>query len=856
MAHFLVCLCAALALQPLAKAQNSGDASVPRAASAGMQIPGNSAPAAITPGAKSTEAAAHFGKFQLHWGRIDAAQALCLKSLEADPANQTAIDCLNLAASMAIDDKLNTADNLLNNGKRPQAADLASSLIHSQATPAQQSRARKILHKARPSPLENAWAAIPEWIRQILIATLFILLVVTLTQFARWCWTSIRASKKFRRKTIWNLLPLRGPPDTSEAQTATDGLLDAIARLGDELDRMPWQPHLLLLRPTPPANYEPAVISEFLGNASQPRIVMTPEMPELKIEWNFHEVRLDEAVQNLQLKAASGIDLGSLLRFLMAMGKWISAGTPTISGTVEKSMADVSNPMADRTTGPDVGANETPGAGTPSGNIFIHLAARGVGVRTVSITTSSEVQPGIDCVQLAAERAAFKFLIRMMYSQMTNDEVNGLAALRQGVSIFSEFAGTIPDAGGGATTRASSLKCAARNLAFFRSSIPIDCEGIERLKKHKKTARNLGTGDAGTKESLQRQDDNSSQVASIKISDEIRQTVLLAEGMANALTNDLTAQNTAIDCFRQLQEWPGSPQTLGLRQQAAYNEAIVRRELGFYGQCVLMMTEVLGERVPGTEEKPPPPVPQPAPQNCLPDAIRYAARLARLAAFAQYTREDWSTLPDVRAQFLIDGAVSLVKDLESLRADSKFPVHDLRMAQYMHTRAMRAYGHVELRHVIKGPADRFYDPDTNRPTRLLTDALDEKIPADQQAILALEQSVKWMRQCEEFSPSCELYCDISESYLLLKCFSSAQAYGRHATLETSPSVHSAAETPARVGYDPVFERAFYLAAESYFLSGDQDLARSYAARCPFEARLDEFKALRAELGVVATPTSA
>ena len=67
-----------------------------------------------------------------------------------------------------------------------------------------------------------------------------------------------------------------------------------------------------------------------LGDVSQGRVVMAPNMPELKVECQFHEVRLDEAVQNLQLKAAAGIDVGSLLRFLMATGKWITAGTPTI----------------------------------------------------------------------------------------------------------------------------------------------------------------------------------------------------------------------------------------------------------------------------------------------------------------------------------------------------------------------------------------------------------------------------------------------------------------------------------------------------------------------------------------------
>ena len=69
---------------------------------------------------------------------------------------------------------------------------------------------------------------------------------------------------------------------------------------------------------------------------SQEKVVMVPNMPELKAECQFHEVRLDDAVQNLQLKAGANIDVGSLVRFLMAIGKWITAGAPTLSGSVER----------------------------------------------------------------------------------------------------------------------------------------------------------------------------------------------------------------------------------------------------------------------------------------------------------------------------------------------------------------------------------------------------------------------------------------------------------------------------------------------------------------------------------------
>ena len=372
--------------------------------------------------------------------------------------------------------------------------------------------------------------------------------------------------------------------------------------------------------PTPPADYEPAIICDFLSIDSQAPIVLVPDIPTLQTEWNFHEVRLDDAIQNLQLKAAGGVDLGAFLRFLMALGKWISASKPTISGTVEISSVAVNTlPGTDRN--PGGGSSPAPA----SGSVAIHLAARGIQVPTISITTSSDFQPGIDCVHLAAERAAFKFLIRMQFPQMTNDEVNGHAALRQGASLFTEFAGTVPDGGPAAATRTSSLKSAARNFAFFRSSIPLQSATPELPKpvtqlgdppkqsnppavneinadeKASEDARGVSSVPA-TKAAKQK---TPAPAATIPIPDEVRQGALLAEGVALALIGDPATRNAAISSFRQLQEWPGSTETEPLRQQAAYNEAVVCRSLGFYGQCVLMLTELLGDDIPGTDGKKP-----------------------------------------------------------------------------------------------------------------------------------------------------------------------------------------------------------------------------------------------------------
>jgi len=261
-----------------------------------------------------------------------------------------------------------------------------------------------------------------------------------------------------------------------------------------------------------------------------------------------------------------------------------------------------------------------------------------------------------------------------------------------------------------------------------------------------------------------------------------------------------------------------------------------------------MLTELLGDEIPGADGNPADYKPgNSGPKNPLADAIRYPARVARLAAFAQYTREDWTTLPTGRAELLIEDARSLIPDLQGVCARMDISLHDCRLAKYMRGEAMRAAGRVELRNAIRGPAGRFYNSETNRPTGLRQDSLNENNSADKAVIDNLKRSIKWMQECEEFSPSCGLFCDIAESYLLLKKFPGAQAYGRHATLQASPSTNSPSQVCDTVGKDPAYERAFYLAAESYALAGDQVLARKYAARFPGTVTLDEFKALSIEL---------
>ncbi|MCU1284073.1 MAG: hypothetical protein JWO13_423 [Acidobacteriales bacterium] len=713
------------------------------------------------------------GHNELHQGRLSEAQMNCDSALMLDPANETAKDCLDLLTGMLIDQELNQADARLLSNDRSGAIALASKWINAGARPEQQARAWRILNSARSrKPKDIFETMVPDWLRQVLfIGGLAMLLFI-----ARKLWREWQRGKwygKLAKKTRWSMIPLKEISPTSDVQTGmpTDAVLDALARIGPELQRELWKPKLLLLRPTPPANYEPAVISGFLSN-TLPTIALVPAAGDLHLEWELHDVELDKAVQSLQLRTATGIDIGSVARFIRSVLQWFNTGAPTISGIAQ----------------------------TGDKGVSIHLAAHGGRTNSVAITASTDFAPGIDPTQLSAERAAFKFLFRMRYPEMTNDEIDGFSALRQGVAEFTEYAGTVPGIGEDARRRKSSLAKAALNLSFFRASIPLHTNIC------------------------------SPERPSLNITDDVRQSVLLAEGVAHSLICEEQDRVFAIDCFRQLQDWPGCSQTEPLRLQAAYNEAIVWRQLHYPGHCVLQLTELLGERTADTISSTRANAAVPAsPPRELPDAIRFPARLARLAAFAEYDRDIWNLLPKSRLELLINDAENLVKDLNDV-CESSTSAHDHRLARYMYIETLRSISHIELLRVITGVArDLYHD---HRPVGLLNATLIEE------GATLLERAIKsWMLTCEQLAPSCGLYCDLAEAYLLLSDFGTAQGYARHATLEATQKE------------DPENERAYYIATESFFLQGRKDVATTYAEAFKGSVTLQQFKSVRTDLGI-------
>lgn len=417
----------------------------------------------------SAQLLADYGSYQLDWDLPDEAVKACQTALSKDPANKTAVKCLENAAKLKVDDALDSAADQILIGKTDQAAATASNWVNSHAYSDQQTRAREILAKAQRPTICKMWRGIPDWLRQTLITVAVILVCALVVRLARSVWSAVLGLRE--GKTAWRLLPLKALSGSTDGDKATDDFLDALSRLGEELRRELPAPTLLLLRPTPPASFMPSIITSFLPDKTTPKLTLFPKVKDLRDAWRLHEVRLDEAAKDLQLKATAGVDVGSLIRFLVAIGQWISSDSPTISGSVER--FDPTQSVSLVPAAPPV----PPAVPTPISNhpaeAAIHIAARGVGVNTVSITTSSEIRDGLDCIQLIAERTAFKFLIRIKYQEMTNDEVNGFAALRQGAVLFLQFAETNAGSGTSATTRISSLSCAARNLGFFRTAIPV-----------------------------------------------------------------------------------------------------------------------------------------------------------------------------------------------------------------------------------------------------------------------------------------------------------------------------------------------------------------------------------------------
>jgi hypothetical protein len=753
---------------------------------------------------KSAESRAQIGKYYLTIGRLDDAKSNCDAAFTDDPQNEAAKTCLRDIALQRVEQAFDTAPVKLLGGDSQNAlqlshaaAQLASTLAaHPGFTDAEKQRLQKLCRRAWLLQITASFAAlVPDWLRQALVVIAVVAVLTIFLIIIRWLWRLwLRRRWQFSAKTHWTLLPFRedpGPP----TGTPTTYFLDALTRLPGLLARPPWTPQMLLLRPTPPQDHEPPIIDVSISHKYTPPIALLPEPHYARLDFEEHEIQLDDAVQMLQLKIAAGIDIGSVAKFMAAIVRWLKAGSPVISGTA---------------------ATKT------DGSVTIQIAATLRETQCLSVMANIAKAPGIDATQFAARRAAVKLVLRYNHREWTDNEVEGFTALRQAVLSFSQFAGTARGSGESVHTRASSLKQAASDFALFRASLPFHCTlSAASLNDRKENGKHVPSRSI--------------------ISDEVRQADLLAEGIAHVLAGNQKDLEEAVICFRQLQDWPSSENTVHLRQQAAYNEAIVWRQMGSYRRTVLILTELLGEH-PYFLDNPSEPQGTFSENSLLSrltlaphDPLRFPARLARLSAFGEYTVEDWTTLPERRIDFLMKDAVSFIPDFiseeENLISETENPLFEQQrhIRQYIYVEGLRAVGHAI---VLRASRSEKRDDKQNA-----SPGSNDELPFREE----LRDAIAWMKEAEQVLPSITLYCDLAQAHLLLREFDKAQVYARDAILQdTEPN-----------------EYAIYLAAKSYLEERTETslaLARKYADRCS-NPTYPDLVALRKELESPGLPNS-
>jgi len=179
---------------------------------------------------------------------------------------------------------------------------------------------------------------------------------------------------------------------------ATELVMDAFARLPMELKQDLWKPASLLLRPKPPAPSQTDLLLDFTFPPSEGVTLAEFDVTRLRTEVDFQDVSLTDAVQQLQLTFGT-YKVDSVAKFLSSVGKWLKAGSPTITGTAERC----------QTKAPDdtvmIRLNCS-GGPPPSTDYRLTTGARDY----LSVTASTRQEDGTDIRALCADRAVFKLL--------------------------------------------------------------------------------------------------------------------------------------------------------------------------------------------------------------------------------------------------------------------------------------------------------------------------------------------------------------------------------------------------------------------------------------------------------------
>jgi hypothetical protein len=696
---------------------------------------------------------------------VDAAQTECDAAFKANPSEPGAGACLDRINALRADLALDEADAQLADHNLSKVEELAMPVLGAASSDvAHRHRAGQILAEVRR---QTALARVtPTWLLDLVVALAILGLGWLALYITRGFWRGFRRfnSSSLRQRTTWAVLPVK--EDAKDNLEATAVILDALSRLPRELSQHVWQPKLLLLRPTPPATYEPEIIDEFLCSDGD-SVVLLPPADQLDLRCDLHDWQFDEAVQGLQLKIQN-VDLGSVAKFVRSIWRWLN--TPSLTGIAEV---------------------------TEDKRVVVRLSASGGASGFVAVAASTEGDAGVDGIRLSAERAVFKLLYRLRYPAKTQTDVDGQAALRQAVRLFAQYAGSSAGSAADVQERTAALKKAGYNFGYARACL------------------------AG--------------LASDEL--DVRPAVLLAEGVVYALLND---HGSALERFRQLEDWPNAEGLSVLRSQARYNSAVILGRMGKPGAAVLELTNLLGERPTdlGVEAKGAEVERQRKGEN-LGSALQFVVRLARAAGLANYDEEAWLRLSRPRAQMVIQDSKKLLEDLAGLKLESQ--PHDARIADYLSTETLRARGTILLNFVKNLICDDLYVD--GRPTELKRKPhgshLVAKRHASPEGHAFLREGIDNMQRCEEHAGgTANLFCDLAEAKLLVEEYDEAEQYARQATLVNTQ-----------------LERGYYLAAEICYLSGTAEQlerAKKYARAYHGETVSDMFSGLMDDLEVTGT----
>jgi hypothetical protein len=265
----------------------------------------------------------------------------------------------------------------------------------------------------------------------------------------------------------------------------------------------------------------------------------------------------------------------------------------------------------------------------------------------MTVLASTEAAPGVDALTLSAERAAYKLLYRLMQPSAAVAEIEGRAALRQGMGLLAAYA---RGENGTADMRKTALEKAVTNLDFASQTLRGDGSAAPwpEVLRYRAIACFV-TGDfMGAMHTLQRIQD----------------------------TKCTCAERTKVI------EWFG--------REACHNLAVVLTRLGGVPNIRLaqsLFTSCIRE---GAADRPL-------------DGISVSAHLGRVTALAALDSEDWRRLAVAELQATGDSLRDSWAALHDLKPDATDTPRDRRIIEFVRTEFSRAFGMAWSRYLFAQP---------------------------------------------------------------------------------------------------------------------------------------------------------